>query len=94
MRSELSASDEDSTWISWFLSLRGNEFFAEVDEEYIQDDVRANRPARPQPHAGAPELSSTRATLEAFLPEPQAHLSPPRGHNLRLTRCHPPRSST
>ena len=37
-RSELSASDEDSTWISWFLSLRGNEFFAEVDEEYIQDD--------------------------------------------------------
>lgn len=29
-RSELSASDEDSTWISWFVSLRGNEFFCEV----------------------------------------------------------------
>lgn len=28
--SELSASDEDSTWISWFVSLRGNEFFCEV----------------------------------------------------------------
>eukprot|EP00752_Nemacystus_decipiens_P010801 g9608.t1 len=36
--SELSASDEDSTWISWFVTLRGNEFFCEVDEDYIQDD--------------------------------------------------------
>lgn len=36
--SELSASDEDSTWIAWFVTLRGNEFFCEVDEDYIQDD--------------------------------------------------------
>lgn len=36
---EASGSDqEDPTWISWFCSLRGNEFFCEVDEDYIEDD--------------------------------------------------------
>jgi hypothetical protein len=27
----------DSSWIGWFLSFRGNEFFCSVDEEFISD---------------------------------------------------------
>jgi len=30
-------SDDDGNWINWFVNLRGNEFFCEVDEDYIQD---------------------------------------------------------
>lgn len=36
---DLSTSEgDDSSWISWFCRLRGNELLCEVDEDYIQDD--------------------------------------------------------
>uniref|UniRef100_A0A7S4WAJ9 Casein kinase II subunit beta n=1 Tax=Alexandrium monilatum TaxID=311494 RepID=A0A7S4WAJ9_9DINO len=38
--SEVSGSelDEEITWIEWFCHLKGNNFFVEVDEDYIRDD--------------------------------------------------------
>lgn len=31
------STDDDYAWIPWFCSLKGNEFFCEVDTNYIQD---------------------------------------------------------
>ncbi|KAH9557248.1 hypothetical protein CY35_07G075500 [Sphagnum magellanicum] len=32
------SAGDDTSWISWFCRLRGNEFFCEVDNEYIHDE--------------------------------------------------------
>merc|ERR1712065_52429 len=37
--SEFESDEElEPTWIAWFCGLLGNEFFVQVDEDYIQDD--------------------------------------------------------
>jgi casein kinase II subunit beta len=35
---EESEFSEDISWVSWFCSLKGNEFFCEIPDDYIQDD--------------------------------------------------------
>jgi len=36
--SEMTASEDETSWISWFVNIRGNDFFCEVEETFIQDD--------------------------------------------------------
>jgi casein kinase II subunit beta len=35
---ETTASEDETSWISWFVSIRGNDFFCEVEESFVQDD--------------------------------------------------------
>jgi hypothetical protein len=34
----MTASEDETSWISWFVSIRGNDFFCEVEESFVQDD--------------------------------------------------------
>lgn len=36
--SQMTASEEETSWIAWFVSIRGNDFFCEVEESFVQDD--------------------------------------------------------
>jgi casein kinase II subunit beta len=46
----MSEEDQDSTWIEWFCQLKGNEFFVEVDEDYIQDSFNLTGLAQVVPY--------------------------------------------
>lgn len=35
---EISSDDEGSSWITWYCKMKGNEFYCEVDEDFISDD--------------------------------------------------------
>jgi casein kinase II subunit beta len=49
--SDVSGSEgEDTSWISWFYSLRGNEFFCEIDDDYIHDDFNLCGPSNKVPY--------------------------------------------
>lgn len=52
-----SSDNSSSSWISWFLASKGNEYFCEIDDEYILDRFNlTGLNAEVQGYSGALEL--------------------------------------
>lgn len=52
-----SSASYANTWVSWFLASKGNEYFCEVDDEYIVDRFNlTGLNAEVQGYSGALEL--------------------------------------
>jgi casein kinase II subunit beta len=36
--SQTSTSESEYSWVIWFLNQKGNEYFCEIDRDYLQDE--------------------------------------------------------
>ena len=80
-------SDDDYAWIPWFCSLKGNEFFTEVDESYARDGFNLTGLNTMVPYYEyALDMILDVESNGAFPPHPHPHPPPP---PLRFSFLHP-----